>query len=106
MFARMRLLYFFLIQDNTKAKILNGQSDWSSPKTENENPLNIDPEEKKKVVNQLNVLKEEKIKKEADVKKLSDLLFKTQTQLDSLSDEQLAFNFGDIKNSKESMFKF
>ncbi len=81
---------------------MNGQSDFSSPSRLDENPLNIDPEEKKKVVNQLNVLKEEKIKKEADVKKLSDLLFKTQTQLDSLSDDQLAFNFGDLKSNKES----
>jgi hypothetical protein len=73
---------------------------------EKTNPLNIDPEEKKRVVNEINILKAEKTKKEVDLSKLKNLLNKTQIQLAGLENDDLKFNFADVNNSTNSKTSF
>jgi hypothetical protein len=73
------------------------------------NPLDVDPDEKKRLSRELNTYEKEKTKKESDVVKLMSVMNRTETELKSLENDELNFNLADAKkdrHSKRYIWKF
>ena len=62
----------------------------------------MEPDDTKKIIDEINILKKEKIEKENNLNKIQTLLNKTEAQLNSLTNDEIQFNMGDIKDNSNS----
>lgn len=64
------------------------------------------PEERKKLINEMNIYTEEKNKKQIWLSRLVAAMNETQSELKEMENDTLTINTNDITTDKDSKFKF